>query len=157
MAGHVSVCVCRSPFFKFSSVEVFKGQDIVDARDDKEESTGDTNSRCFVLWRRNMCMCACVAVCMCVLLFRACSMFASIANARGREERQAQASYIWGRLYIYIYTPGAGCFRRRSISICYAWELDRPRPVAFGASSARALRRWLRVGAYAAYPFLPLL
>ena len=36
----------------------------------------------------------------------------------------------------------------------YAWELDRPRLVAFGALPARASCRWLRGGALAAYPYI---
>ena len=128
-----------------SSVEVFKGQDVVEASDEKEEAAGDTINRSFVLMNRNMCMCACVAVRMYVLLFRACCMFASIASACGREERQAQASNIWGRL-ILIYAWGR-LLSETLYKHMYAWELDRPRRVVFGALPERASCRWPRVGA----------
>ena len=83
------------------------------------------------------CGCVRASLCVCVyLLFRACCMFASIASACGREERQAQASNIWGRL-ILIYARG------RLLS-----ETLYKHMLCLGArpTSARGLRRVARKG-----------
>ena len=110
------------------------------------DRASDTSFRCSCCREIGTCGCVRASPCVCVyVLFRACCMFASIASACGREERQAQASNIWGRL-ILIYARGR-LLSETLYKHMYAWELDRPRRVVFGALPERASCRWPRVGA----------
>ena len=89
-----------------------------------------------------MCACACVrllCVCLYAREYARCVRHAVHVQPRNR---QAQAQL--------------GPARRRCSNriFIYAWELDRPRLVAFGALPARASCRWLRGGALAAYPYI---